>query len=168
MTPEDLPQVLALQHVCYQPDFHEPLDAFESKLHAAPDTCWVISPEPASVLAYLVSLPVAGEAYPLLHAPQWASATQPEELYLHDMAISPALRGRGASQLLLRQAITQAHGLRLPRLSLIAVQNSASFWMRQGFHARQPTSPQVADKLASFGSDAMLMSHTLAHNLGGA
>lgn len=166
MTPEDLPHVLALQHVCYQPDFHEPLDAFESKLRAAPDTCWVISPEPACVLAYLVSLPVADEAYPVLHAPQWQPAAQPDELYLHDMAISPALRGRGASHQLLRQAIAQAHGLRLPRLSLIAVQNSARFWMRQGFTARQPASSQVAHKLASFGADAMLMSHTLAHNLG--
>lgn len=166
MRPEDLPQVLALQHRCYQPDFHEPLDAFESKLHAAPDTCWVISAEPANVLAYLVSLPVADENYPLLHAPQCAPALQADELYLHDMAISPALRGQGASHQLLQQAIAQAQGLRLPRLSLIAVQNSASFWMRQGFSARQPTSSQVAHKLASFGADAMLMSHTLAHNPG--
>jgi GNAT superfamily N-acetyltransferase len=166
MSPEDLPQVLALQHLCYQPEFHEPLDAFESKLQAAPDTCWVISNEPASVLAYLVSLPVAGENYPLLHARQWEAAAQADELYLHDMAISPALRGRGGSHKLLQRAIAQAQGLRLPRLSLIAVQNSASFWMRQGFSARQPTSSQVAHKLASFGSDAMLMSHTLAHNPG--
>lgn len=168
MTHADLPHVLALQHICYQPDFHEPLDAFESKLRAAPDTCWVISAGHASVQAYLVSLPVADEAYPVLHASQCDASTLPDELYLHDMAISPTLRGSGASRRLLQMAIEQAHSMGLQRLSLIAVQNSASFWMRQGFHARQPTSPQVADKLASFGSDAMLMSHTLAHNLGGA
>lgn len=164
MTHEDLPHVLALQHVCYQPDFHEPLDAFESKLRASPDTCWVISSEPARVQAYLVSLPVAGQAYPLLHARQWTLEAPADELYLHDMAISHELRGRGASHLLMQQAIMQAQRMNLRRLSLIAVQNSAAFWMRQGFVARQPTSSQVAEKLASFGEDALLMSHTLGHN----
>ena len=54
MTAEDVPQVLALQHTCYQPEFHEPVQAFDSKLRSSPDTCWVISTRAASIAAYLV------------------------------------------------------------------------------------------------------------------
>ena len=79
MTHEDLPHVLALQYSCYHPDFHEPLSAFESKLSASPDTCWVISAGPAAIQAYLVCLPIADENYPLLHAPDWQAQTDPAQ-----------------------------------------------------------------------------------------
>lgn len=161
MTHEDLPHVLALQYSCYHPDLHEPLSAFESKLSASPDTCWVISAGPAAIQAYLVCLPIADENYPLLHAPDWQPPMRADELYVHDMAISPLLRGQGASRQLLRQAITHATRLGLARLSLIAVQDSAAFWGHLGFAARPVTSAPLARKLASFGADAMLMSHNL-------
>lgn len=162
MTHEDLPHVLALQHRCYHPDFHEPVSAFESKLSASPKTCWVISIGPDSILAYLVCLPIADENYPLLHASDWQSPAWADELYVHDMAISPVLRGQGAGRLLLNQARAHAASLGLVRLSLIAVQNSATFWGHLGFAARPATSEPLVRKLASFGADAMLMSHNLA------
>lgn len=69
--------------------------------------------------------------------------------------------GPAASRQLLRQAITHATRLGLARLSLIAVQDSAAFWGHLGFAARPVTSAPLARKLASFGADAMLMSHNL-------
>lgn len=161
MTHEDLPHVLALQHSCYHPDFHEPLSAFDSKLSASPETCWVVAEGPASIQAYLVCLPMAGENYPLLHAPDWQPPAQADELYVHDMAISPALRGRGTARRLLIQAMAHAEDLGLPRLSLIAVQGSVAFWGHLGFTARPATSAPLVRKLASFGGDATLMSRSV-------
>lgn len=161
MTHEDLPHVLALQHACYRPDFHEPLSAFESKLSASPETCWVVAEGPASIQAYLVCLPMADENYPLLHAPNWQLPSQADELYVHDMAISPALRGRGAARRLLIQAMAHAADQGLPRLSLIAVQGSVAFWAHLGFTTRHATSAPLVRKLASFGGDATLMSRSL-------
>ena len=161
MTHEDLPHVLALQHTCYHPDFHEPLSAFESKLSASPETSWVIATSQASIQAYLVCLPIADENYPLLHAPDWQLPARADELYVHDMAISPALRGQGASRRLLVQAMAHAERRGLPRLSLIAVQGSVAFWGHLGFAARHATSAALLQKLASFGGDATLMSQRL-------
>lgn len=161
MTREDLPHVLTLQHLCYHPDFHEPLEAFESKLDASPLTSWVIPDHASGVAAYVVCLPVQSENYPALHARHWQVTEAPDELYVHDMAIAPTLRGRGTSQLLLQQARAHAAQTGLQRLSLIAVQNAAAFWARQGFNARTTTSRELMGKLASFGTDAALMSLTV-------
>jgi GNAT superfamily N-acetyltransferase len=161
MTAEDVSQVLALQHTCYQPEFHEPVQAFDSKLRSSPDTCWVISTRAASIAAYLVCLPVARANYPTLRAPSWQPVADADELYVHDMAISPDLRGQGAAHLLLQQATTHAALVGLSRLSLIAVQDSTTFWAHLGFTPQTVTSLALQHKLASFGAEATLMTRQL-------
>ena len=161
MTPEDLPQVLALQHTCYQPDFHESMSSFAAKLNASPSSCWVISSPNAPLDAYLVCLPVQEHGYPVLNALAWQAPPHAQELYVHDMAVSPALRGQGAARRLLSLASTHARQASLSRLSLIAVQDSVTFWANLGFAVQPPSTPQLACKLASFGADAVLMSHAL-------
>lgn len=162
MRPADLPQVITLQHRCYEPAFHESHASFESKLRAAPESCWVIPSDAGALLAYLVTLPVTAGLYPVLHAPTWQAPASANALYLHDMAVSTHLRGRGAARHLLEVAKRYAISSRLPHLNLIAVQNSTAFWRKAGFEACAPTDPDLLNKLSSFGADARLMAQTLS------
>ena len=123
MKTDDLAQVLRIQQACYDAAFHEPREAFLSKLAASPSTCWVTCMG-EQIYAYLVSLPVDQGNMPALHAGKWHPAVEPTLLYLHDMAIDPAFRGGGLSCALLNEAIAHASTHGLQGLGLIAVQDS--------------------------------------------
>ncbi|MBI2731813.1 MAG: GNAT family N-acetyltransferase [Aquabacterium sp.] len=157
MQEDDLDAVIELQKVCYSAEFHEPKSSFASKLRAAPDSCWVAA-GPDRLLAYLVCLPIEGDALPALHAPDWCKPHQPDWLYLHDLAIHPDARGTGLARAMLHQATTAAHSQGLSTMGLIAVQGSVPFWSRHGFApATAPVAQLMAKKLDSFGEDAVFM-----------
>lgn len=160
MQAHDLPAVLALQARCYAPEFHEPHDAFASKLRASPNSCWVVSDDDG-LQAYLVCLPIEGDALPRLHASTWQHPAQPDWLYLHDMAVAIESRGGGASKLLLAEAFAFARALALPRAGLIAVQGTAPYWVKQGFSLVAAGNQVAPDKLASFGEDARFMQRAI-------
>lgn len=152
----DLDAVLRLQSTCYGPDFVEPAEAFASKLRetASLQTCWGAFDEAGALLAYAISLPVCADTMPGLHAPDYRCPPAPTLLYLHDVAVSPAGRGRGLAQCLLAQVQQRAVLLGLARVGLIAVQDSAPFWQRLGF-APLPAKPTwLQRKLQSFGTAA--------------
>lgn len=156
MTPADLPGVLAVQAACYEPAYHEPQVAFHAKLTQCADTCWVMAQD-ASVAAYLVCLPVTDAALPALHQADWQRPRRASALYLHDLAVSPTLRGSGAASRLIEQAIQAARASGLSSLVLVAVQGSVPFWQRHGFEdARLPDAKRPAS-LQTFGPTATFM-----------
>eukprot|EP01137_Pigoraptor_chileana_P000998 Opistho-2@38011 len=159
----DVPAVLRLQAQCYGPAYLERAEAFEAKLRAVEplQTSWLAwrGDEP---LAYAVGLPVDGQSFPALDAPEFSLASRPELLYLHDLAVAPAGRGQGLAQRLLARLRASAQALGLVQMGLIAVQGSVPFWQAQGFAVPARLDPALADKLASFGAEARFMSLRLA------
>lgn len=152
----DLDAVLRLQSTCYGPDYVEPAEAFASKLReTAPlQTCWGAFDAAGELLAYAISLPVCADTMPGLHASDYRCPPAPTLLYLHDVAVSPAGRGRGLAQGLLAHVQHRAVLLGLPRLGLIAVQDSAPFWQRLGFAPLAAKPSWLQRKLQSFGEAA--------------
>ncbi len=152
----DLDAVLRLQSTCYGPDYVEPAEAFASKLReTAPlQTCWGAFDAGGELLAYAISLPVCADTMPGLHASDYRRPPAPTLLYLHDVAVSPAGRGRGLAQRLLAHVQQRAVVLGLPRLGLIAVQDSAPFWQRLGFAPLAAKPSWLQRKLQSFGEAA--------------
>ena len=161
MTERDLPGVLAVQLGCYPPDYHEPESAFRAKLGQCPDTCWVIAcPDGAQtglIAAYLVCLPVAAGVLPALHQGDWQRPQQATALYLHDLAVGPALRGRGAATQLIEQATQAARQRGLNQLALVAVQGSVPFWQKHGFQDASLTGSERPTSLRTFGPSATFM-----------
>lgn len=158
MVPRDLPAVCQLQQRCYQPTFHEPMQAFAAKLREAPDSCWVVCARSGDIQAYLVTLPVTPAHYPALHAEDWRAPTQPTGLYLHDLAVAPEQSGLGLGRHLFERALAHAQSAGLQQLSLVAVQGSVPYWRRLGFEDTPPDDTgDLRGKLASFGADARLM-----------
>lgn len=155
MTPADLPGVAAVQQTCYAPDFHEPVEAFASKLRRSPQTCWVALGK--ALTAYLVTLPVCETTFPALHAADWTPPDVPTMLYLHDLAVAPRGQGMRLGERLVSLAEKAAQTMGLRTLALVAVQGSVPYWQRRGFQVACPTHPALAAKLASFGVDARFM-----------
>lgn len=156
MLRRDLAAVLLIQQQCYSSDFQEPVEAFESKWMTSPDTCWVAELG-GEVCAYLVCLPIQGRQLPVLHASDFRCAEQANWLYVHDLAIGHAARGSGLAPVLIRQAMARRQEWGLQDMGLIAVQDSCLFWRKFGFEVDESERLVSADKLATFGADAVFM-----------
>lgn len=156
MHPADLDAVQRVQRSCYPVPYHEPPASFGNKLRHAPDSCWVIEAG-GRVEAYLVCLPADETRLPGLHATDWCAPRQPSLLYLHDLAVSPGLRGQGAAQALIDRARAHAAQAGLRCLALVAVQGSEPYWARQGFAPREPVRSELVRALHSFGDGARFM-----------
>lgn len=158
MTPPDLPAVAALAaaiHVAHPED-----DAvFAERLALFPAGCLVLE-EAGEIAGYVLAHPWRRLAPPPLDTLLGALPADADCLYLHDVALAPAARGRGAAAAVLERLATLARESHLPGIALVAVCGTPPFWIRQGFVAVD--APSLAAKLASYGAGARLMERPLA------
>jgi ribosomal protein S18 acetylase RimI-like enzyme len=158
MTRGDLAAVAAVAarvHVSYPED-----DAvFAERLALYPDGCFVLDSR-IGALGYMISHPWHLGQPPALNIMLGALPAPASTYYLHDLALLPQARGCGAGprivSLLAQHASTQQHR----NISLVAVNNSLSFWRRQGFRVLQDQA--LSEKLASYDADACYMLRELA------
>lgn len=155
MTTSDLANVLEIQSACYTQVEPESEESLRAKLTASPATCFVASLE-NKVIAYLISLPWQFQSPPALNAATCELKNDPDCLYLHDVAVAPVARGSGVAARLVERFLSCLHALNLGRASLIAVQNSASYWRKFGFESVTPTDLLRA-KLATYGNGVEYM-----------
>lgn len=156
MKPEDLVAVVEIQAQCYPPEMNERPELLAARLAACPDTAWVVANaatgEPG---AYLVGYrTVLGKVSPLGAA--FEHHAQPDGLYLHDLAIGRAWRGRGVAQALVAHARAQAALSGLAGLALVSVNDTVGFWRGQGFEVAQVT-PQGQAALDTYWGTAVYM-----------
>ena len=160
MLPADIPSVVRTQSHCYLPGNLESEAVIRARLASAPDTAWVAQVK-GEVCAYLVGyrsrlgqVGALGEGF--------EPATEPDCLYLHDLAVGPQARGLGLGPLLVAHALAQARREGLAWSALVSVQGSQAFWRRQGFMARLPDDGDQARALASYaGGPACYMTQAL-------
>src|SRR3990167_8330312 len=82
---------------------------------------------------------------------------RPDTLYLHDMAVLPALAGRGLARALLEPLWHQAIARGLRRSALVSVQGSQGFWERHGYAAQPLHDAAQRQRLAAYGEGAVYM-----------
>ena len=158
MRAADIDAVLAVQSQCYRAELIESRDALASRQRLSPDTCFVAEVD-GRVRGYLFAHPWQGETPPALDTPLPALPEHCDTLFLHDMAISERLRGRGVAPRLMEKALrsARARGYRYARL--VAVQGAASYWRKLGFKPY----PLGRGKLACYGDGAEGMLAPLMH-----
>lgn len=156
MRPEDLGAVVDIQAQCYPPEMNESHDLMAARLAACPDTAWVAVDALSDVPgAYLVGYrTLLGKVSPL-GAP-FVHHTQPDGLYLHDLAIGQALRGQGVAQVLVAHARAQAAQWALDGLALVSVNDTVRFWRGQGFEVAQ-VAPEGQAALDTYWGAAVYM-----------
>lgn len=159
MTPADLPQVLALQHLAYPPELWDAAAAFESRLRLAPTTNLVLERDGA-IAAYLISHPWASQAPPPVDTALDALPAPPHVWFIHDLTTAPSLRGSGAGRRLYQAGAQAAEALGLATAELIAIEGAEPFWARLGFR-RWEAGADLAMKVAGYGVQAVYMAQPL-------
>ncbi len=132
MTRADISRIMAIQFQCYASCYLESAEAFVHKLVMHPDGCFVHDAE-GRVTGYIVFHPARSGWVAPIDFLQDMPMPDPECVYVHDLAVDPAFRGKGIGRILLTEAVAAARARGLDRLALVAVQDAEPFWERMGF-----------------------------------
>lgn len=154
MTERDLDGVVAVARVAF-PDHFEDRACFSERLALYPRGCRVLADGADRVLGYGIAYPWVAGSMPPLNARIGALPDAAGLIYLHDLALSRDARGSGAAGGFVAWLVDHAMGAGWPRIALVAVNDAAPFWTRQGFAAID--SPDLRAKLASYGDGARYM-----------
>lgn len=149
----DLDRVVEIAAIGF-PDHFEGRDCFENRLALWPQGCFVLSGTDR-VEAYLVTYPWRSGTVPPLNALIPAIPGDATVLYLHDLALTPAVRGQGWSRPAMEAVLELARTGDWPTVALVAVNDAVAFWRGHGFAVCE--TPELAEKLASYGPDARYM-----------
>jgi len=153
MRADDLDRVAEIAVLGF-PDHFEGRDCFENRLALNPSGCLVLT-GPERLEGYLVTYPWRVDAAPALNTPIEAIPADAAVLYLHDLALSPTVRGQGWSRPAMQAVLDLARAGGWPSVALVAVNDAVEFWRGHGFEVRQ--TPEMGPKLASYGADARYM-----------
>ncbi len=140
------------------PDFPEEDAVFAERLALCPDGCHVLVHE-GDIAGYVISHPWTAGSCPPLNALLGSLPADADSFYIHDLALLPLARGSGAAVSIVDVLKDVARSAGYPRMCLVAVNNSAGFWRRQGFESADAAA--MAAKLASYGADARYMTCSL-------
>ena len=140
------------------PALPERPEVFAEKLRLFPAGCLVLARGPA-VLGYALSHPWGFPAVPALDGFLGALPENPCCLFLHDVAVLPEARARGAASALVPRLEAVARRQGLDALALVAVYGTRPFWERLGFrHVESPTLPAA---IGGYGPAAAYMARSL-------
>lgn len=158
MSVEDLDAVLRVAEVVH-PNYPEDRAVFAERLRLYPAGSRVLT-EAENILGYVVSHPWTYGAPPMLDSGLGAIPPAADSYYIHDIALLPAARGRGAALDVIAALLGHAAEARFATATLVAIAGTRPFWEARGFRA--VAVPQLAEKLASYDPSACYMSRPLA------
>ena len=149
MTESDIPGVMSVANEIHRelPE-HEP--AFRERLCLFPKGCMVLV-DGEEVGGYAISFPVCHGKLPALNDLLGEIPPDADQYYLHDIAVLPALRGRGVAGDGIRQIFELAK--QYPTTCLISVYGTVPYWHRFGF-VRGPVDAAMEEKLRGYGPGA--------------
>ncbi|MGX5732745.1 GNAT family N-acetyltransferase [Bosea thiooxidans] len=154
MTHADLPAVMRIASIVH-PAYPEDEAVFAERLRLAPEGCHVLANQGGTLLGYLVSHPWPAGAVPALNSLLGEIPPGTINWYIHDLALLPEARGGGVAARIVARIIEHATRTGCTSLALVAVNDSAGFWRRQGF--REVHEPALDRKLASYDDAARYM-----------
>jgi len=153
MAKADLPAVGALAAFIH-PAYPEDDAVFAERLALYSAGCRVFD-HGGKVEAYVVSHPWRRFEAPALNSLLGALPAAPSTFYIHDLALSSAVRNTGAAAQIVAWLAEHALGEHFRHMSLVAVNGSEGFWQRQGFTATHDQTLKYP--LSSYGNDAQYM-----------
>ncbi len=159
MLPQDLPQVQVLADTIH---VSHPEDAavLAERQRLYPQGCLMLV-EDDRAIGYALTHPWRFGEPPPLNERLGELPAQPTTYYIHDVALLPQARGRGYAVEAAERLVAHARDRGFSNVSLVAVNRSQAFWEKAGF--RTLDVPGLEAKLASYGSDAVLMVRDLAN-----
>lgn len=157
MTGDDLDRVARIATIGF-PNHFEGRAMFANRLALKPAGCYVLE-TPGGLEGYLIAYPWRTDSAPVLNTLIEAIPAEAEVIYLHDLVLTPAVRGQGWSKPAVAAVVDLAKAGGWATVALVAVNDAVDFWRGHGFEVRQ--TPEMAAKLASYGSDARYMTRAV-------
>ncbi len=157
MTAADLDRVAEIAAIGF-PDHFEGRACFENRLGLNPAGCFALEGGEA-LEGYLIAYPWRADEAPALNTLIEAIPADASVVYLHDLALTPTVRGRGWSKPAMQAVVDLAKTGGWATIALVAVNDAVDFWRGHGFDVKQ--TPEMAAKLASYGSDARYMTRSV-------
>ncbi|KAH6844528.1 hypothetical protein B0I37DRAFT_377721 [Chaetomium sp. MPI-CAGE-AT-0009] len=151
MTDSDIPGVMRVADEVHR-DLPEDEAVLRERLGLFATGCMVlVEAESEEVGGYIMSFPIRYGELPALNEQLGEIPKNANQYYLHDIAILPWFRGRGAAAEGVSRIMEVAS--RYPSTCLISVYGTVSFWDRFGF-TPEPVDAAMAEKLRGYGTDA--------------
>lgn len=133
-------------------DSLEPGAVLRERLRVAPDTAWVAVLEGRAQAGYRFRLGCVTPLHGVFEVQARGTC-----LYLHDLAASCAVAGRGIGQALVDHALRAGRARGCAHSALVSVQGSSGFWRRRGYAGQPLAQPAMRDALATYGAGAVYM-----------
>ncbi len=128
----DLPDVMRIQKDAYHAVAPESFEVMDSKRRGGEEFCFVCL-QGGRVEGYLLAHPWESASVPHLNSKLCELPAVCDSIYLHDLAVSAALRGKSAGRLL-AEALDCAVRRSVYRKShLTAIQAAERFWEKMGY-----------------------------------
>ena len=132
LTEGDSSSVLTVQAACYRPELIESDEAFLRKMALFPEGC-LGAFQAAKMQGYVFGHPwTRGQIVPL-GSSDYSLPRDAGCMYLHDLAVLPALRRTGVAVLLVRGLVEVGVRNGVDAFALVAVQDSEAYWVLWGF-----------------------------------
>lgn len=153
----DIPSVLAIAGQIHPGLFERP-EIFIEKLELFPEGCKKLLID-NQLAGYGFAHPWKLHSIPPLDTFLERIPTQPDCLYIHDVAILPDARGHNGAGLLVKilQSLAAQYGYNA--LSLVSVYMTTGFWQRFGFEIIKIEA--IEEQLRSYGNGASYMTMCL-------
>ena len=158
MVAEDLPAMVAIAAIVH-PRYFEEAAILAERRALYPAGCLILE-SGTGPAGYVLSHPWRFAAPPPLNCRLGALPARPATYYLHDLALLPEARGRGAARDAVAILAAQARSAGFSTMSLVAVNHSEEFWRRLDFESLDR--PDLAATLAAYDSEARYMVRVLA------
>lgn len=152
----DWTAILRIQSEVYYDFSPESEAVMRSKADLSHATCFVAIDHSSTVIAYCLAYPYAADRTAALGTVDASPSTPTDNLFVHDLAVQKASAGRGVAQALFSHLTTIARSEGYRTMSLVAVQQAASFWSKMGF---TPSTQAVVND--SYTGHATFMIRTL-------
>jgi ribosomal protein S18 acetylase RimI-like enzyme len=94
---EHMADVLRIQEYCYTEIEPESSESLQAKIVASPATC-LLAESSEGTVGYLIAVPIIYPNLPALNAPMFKLSAGADTLYIHDLAVASAGRGKGVAQ----------------------------------------------------------------------
>lgn len=138
------------------PDHYEAPACFAERLRLAPSWCFGLEGAGGALEGYLLAWPWPLGSIPPLNQLVGALAAQDRALFIHDLALRREAAGQGLAGAVVERVAAEARAEGFETIALVAVNDTAAFWRRQGFSEAQP-GPDHRAKLAAYGDGARYM-----------
>lgn len=141
------------------PDYPEKDEVFAERLRLYPTGNLLLLDPVGKPTGYVVSHPWPFASAPALDSLLGALPAGGDNYYIHDIALLPEARGRGAARAAVERLAQHAKREGCARVSLVAIAGTQAFWERQGFAVAARA--ELDEMLKSYDASARYMSRAL-------